>query len=116
MEVLSMPKAIPIISAFHNLSAGDLADHLGVVKAEIAALEDREKNLRHELIHRGVSECQGAAFSAQITEAVRWTLNTPTVKAEMGQAWWDARCRQSAIATVTVKPLATAAAPNRLAA
>ena len=114
-----MPKAVANISslsAYHNLSAGDLADQLGAVKAEIAALEDREKNLRDELIRRGVSESQGAAFSAQITEAIRWTLNTQTVKSEMGQAWWDARCRQSAVTTVTIKPLAASAAPAQLAA
>jgi hypothetical protein len=114
-----MPKAVANISslsAYHNLSAGDLADQLGAVKAEIAALEDREKNLRHELIHRGVSESQGAAFSAQITEAIRWTLNTQTVKAEMGETWFNARCRQAAVTTVTVKPLAASAAPAQLAA
>ena len=114
-----MPKAVQIVftlSAYHNLSTGDLADQLGAVKAEIAALEEREKNLRHELIRRGVSESQGAAFSAQITEAIRWTLNTPTVKAEMGETWWNARCRQSAVTTVTVKPLAASAMPAQLAA
>jgi hypothetical protein len=114
-----MPKAVANISSlsvYHNLSTGDLADQLGAAKAEIAALEEREKNLRHELIRRGVSESQGAAFSAQITEAIRWTLNTPTVKAEMRQAWWDARCRQSTVTTVTVKPLAASAMPAQLAA
>ena len=103
-----MPKAVQNVSAlsvYHNLSAGDLADQLGAVKAEIAALEDREKNLRDELIHRGVSESQGAAFSAQISEGIRWTLNTQAVKSEMGLAWYDARCRQSRVTTITVKPL-----------
>jgi hypothetical protein len=74
-----MPKAIANIvsvSPYHNLSAGDLADQLGAVKAEIAVLEAREKALRDELIRRGVSECQGAAFGASITEDIRWTLNT----------------------------------------
>ena len=68
-----MPKAIISIplSPLHNLSAGDLADQLGSVKAEIAVLEAREKTLRDELIQRGVSECQGAAFGASVTEAVR---------------------------------------------
>jgi hypothetical protein len=36
-----MPKAIPIISAFHNLSAGDLADEHGQLCAKIADLETR---------------------------------------------------------------------------
>jgi hypothetical protein len=49
--------------------AGDLADQLGAVKAEIAVLEAREKTLRDELIRRGVSECQGAAFGASINGA-----------------------------------------------
>lgn len=34
-----MPKAIPIISAFHNLSAGELADEHGQLCAQIADLE-----------------------------------------------------------------------------
>ena len=37
-----MPKAIPIISAFHNLSAGDLADEHGQLCAQIADLETRK--------------------------------------------------------------------------
>ena len=85
------------------------------MKAEIAALEDRERTLRDELIRRGVSECQGAAFGASVTQAVRWTLNTQAVKAEMGLPWYDARCRQSSVTTVSVKPLAAVAA-QRVAA
>jgi hypothetical protein len=113
-----MPKAVANIvsvSPYHNLSAGDLADQLGALKAEIAVLEAREKTLRDELIRRDVSECQGAAFGASITEGVRWTLNTQAVKTEMGLAWYDARCRQQSITTVSVKPLAAVAA-QRVAA
>ena len=113
-----MPKATAnIVSAspYHNLPVGDLADQLGAVKAEIAVLEAREKTLRDELIRRGVSECQGAAFGASITEGIRWTLNTQAVKTEMGLAWYDARCRQQSITTVSVKPLAIVAA-QRVAA
>src|SRR5438477_360042 len=49
-----MPKAIPIISAFHNLSAGDLADEHGQLCAQIADLETRKRSIAHELIRRGV--------------------------------------------------------------
>ena len=113
-----MPKAIANIvsvSPYHNLAAGDLADQLGSVKAEIADLEAREKNLRDELIRRGVAECQGAAFGVNITEGIRWTLNTQAVKSEMGLAWYDAHCRQQSVTTVSVKPLAAVAA-QRVAA
>jgi len=101
---------------YHNLSTGDLADQLGAVKAEIAALEEREKNLRHELIGRGVPEAQGSQFSACVQEGIRWSLNIPTVRSEMGETWFNARCRQSAVTTVTVKPLAASAMPAQLAA
>src|SRR5437764_269586 len=108
-----MPKAISILSPFHNLAPGALADELGTVKAQIADLETREKALRDELIRRGVSTVDGAAYSATITEGMRWTLNTAAIKAEMGLPWYDARCRQSLITTVAVKALA---APAKLAA
>src|SRR4051812_48095642 len=101
-----MPKATAIVSLFDNRPAGDLADELGTVKAQIADLETREKALRDELIRRGVSDIEGAAYSATITQAVRWTLNTAAIKAEMGLTWYDARCRQSVITTVAVKALA----------
>ena len=100
-----MPKAIPIISAFHNLSAGDVADQLGAVKAEIADLEDRERNLRDELIRRGGAEIDGTLYRATITDAVRWTIDAKAVRSEMGEAWWNARCRQSLVTTVAVKAL-----------
>ena len=50
------------------------------------------------------SEAEGALFSAAISQAVRWTLDTKAVKAEMGAAWWDVRCRQALVTTVAVKP------------
>ena len=54
-----MPKAIPIISAFHNLSAGDLADEHGQLCAKIADLETRKRAIAGELIRRGISEAEG---------------------------------------------------------
>jgi hypothetical protein len=50
-----MPKAIPIISAFHNLSAGDLADEHGQLCAQIADLETRKRAIAGEVIRRGLA-------------------------------------------------------------
>ena len=110
-----MPKAIAIVSPspFNSLSTGAVADELGSVKAQIAELQDREKALRDELIRRGISEIAGSAYCASITETVRWILDTKAVKAEMGQGWYYARCRQGMLTTVVVKALA---APTKLAA
>jgi hypothetical protein len=88
MEVRSMPKAIPIISAFHNLSPGDLADELGQLSAQIADLETRKRALAGELIRRGVSEIEGALFrSIVIGEAMVCTLDRAGIETAMGEAW-----------------------------
>src|SRR5580692_4028324 len=97
-----MPKAIPIVSQFHNLPVGEIVDQLGTVKAEIADLETREKTLRAELLKRCVIEAEGAQYAAAVTQAVRWTLDTKAVRSEMGDTWFDRRCRQSLVTTVTV--------------
>ena len=47
------------------------------MKAAIAALQERDKSLREELLRRGFGECQGAALSVQVTDAIRWTLTAP---------------------------------------
>ena len=101
-----MPKATAIISAFHNLPLGQLVDQLGTVKAEIADLETREKTLRAELLKRCITEAEGAHFAAAVTQAVRWTLDAKTVRAEMSDNWWNGRCKQGLVTTVTVAPRA----------
>src|ERR1051325_1238455 len=108
-----MPKATAIISAVHNLPVGELVDQLGSVKAEIADLETRQQSLRAELLKRCVTEAEGAHFAAAVTQAVRWTLDAKAVRAEMGDNWWNGRCKSALITTVTVAPLA---APQKLAA
>src|SRR5580704_11030098 len=95
---------IASVNPLRNLSANALVDQLGAVKAEIAAFEGREKALRDELLRRGLTEAEGARFNATVTQAVRWTLDTKAVKSEMGDFWWDARCRQSLVTTFAVKP------------
>jgi hypothetical protein len=95
---------IASLSPLHNLPPAQLADQLGAIKADLAALEIREKTLRDELLRRGVTEAEGALFSATISQSIRWTIKASAVKAEMGAPWWDARCRQTLVTTVAVKP------------
>jgi predicted phage-related endonuclease len=108
-----MPKAIPTVSQFDNLPVGELVDQLGSVKAEITDLETREKSLRAELLKRCVIEAEGAQYAAAVTQAIRWTLDTKSVRSEMGDVWFDRRCRQSLVTTVTV---AARTASQKLAA
>ena len=91
-----------------NAVSWEVVADFGDMRVPVARFETREKALRDELIRRGVPAIEGAVYDATITEAARWTLDTKTVKAEMGAAWYDARCRQSLVATV--KTTARAAA------
>jgi hypothetical protein len=93
-------------STLHNLPLPALVDEFGALKAQIAELETREKALRTELIGRGSADADGTHYSASITEAVRWTIDAKAVRSEMGDAWWNARCRQALVTTVAVKPRA----------
>jgi hypothetical protein len=97
-----MPKAISVVSQFDNLPIGEIVDQLGTVKAEIADLEAREKTLRAELLKRCVFEAEGAVYAATVTQAMRWTLDAKAVRAELGDNWWNARCKQALVTTVTV--------------
>ena len=108
-----MPKATHVLSRFDNLPVGELVDQLGSVKAEIADLETRQQSLRAELLKRCVTEAEGAHFAAAVTQAARWTLDAKAVRAEMGDAWWNTRCKSALVTTVTVAALA---APQKLAA
>src|SRR5260221_1813171 len=103
-----MPKAIAIISPFHNLPVGEIVDQLGSVKAEIADLETRENSLRAELLKRCVIEAEGAVYAAAVTQAVRWTLDAKAVRSEMGDSLWNGRCKQALGTTVTVAARAVA--------
>jgi len=102
-----MPKATNhSITTLHNVALPALVDELGALKAQIAELEAREKSLPDELIGRGSAIADGVLYGATITEAVRWTLDAKTVRSEMGDGWWNARCRQGVVTTVAVKPRA----------
>ena len=81
-----MPKAIPIISALHNLSAGDLADEHGQLCAQIADLETRKRTIARELIRRGVSEVEGALFrSLVVAETMVSTLDRQGIEKADGR-------------------------------
>lgn len=99
-----MPQATenPTTSIFSNRPTPDLVDELGDVKARLAGLKDREDALKAELIARKVTEAEGALFRATVSEALRETLDSAKVKAEMPAAWWAAHCKIGVGTTVRV--------------
>ncbi|MEO6607825.1 MAG: hypothetical protein ABIN69_05090 [Aestuariivirga sp.] len=97
---------------FHNLSAALLADMIGQLDrkakdatAELDAAKDAFKA-------RGVLIAEGEAFSVMLQKTIRATLDTATVKTEMGQSWYDDHCKLAEISTLRIaasKPAAVAA-------
>lgn len=60
----------------------DLVDRLGKIKADIADLESREKEVVEELKSRGVNTYEGKLFSANVFQQTRSKTNWAEVVKE----------------------------------
>jgi hypothetical protein len=87
---------------FHNLSPSMLADLIGQLDrkakdatAELDAAKDAFKA-------RGVLIAEGDAFSVMLQKTIRATLDTATVKTEMGQSWYDDHCKLAEVSTLRI--------------
>lgn len=60
-----------------------LADELGFVRAQIADLKNREKDIRETFIEAGVKAMEGETFRAVVVESLRTTIDWKTVAAKM---------------------------------
>lgn len=89
-------------SVIADMTIAQLVDELGQVKAEAADIKSREDAIKEALIAAGVTEAEGDLFRATVTEATRWTVDSDRVKTEMGEAWYQARCKIGKTVTVRV--------------
>ena len=80
-----------------------IADQLGQLEAEKAALEAKIKALKEEIKSCGVSSIQGKFFAVSVGTSISQTLDTNAVKAEMGESWFDDHSRLQEIVTIRVK-------------
>jgi hypothetical protein len=80
-------------TTFDNLTDAMLADAIGDLDATIKNLQARMKEAKAEFIGRGLEKVAGERFTAALTNAVRWSLDTKAVKDEMGEDWYTARSR-----------------------
>ena len=84
-----------------NLST--LADEIGRLDAMKAALEEKLSALKAEFKAAGVEQVEGELFVITQSTAIRQTLDTNSVKAEMGQSWFDDHSKLAEVTTVRVK-------------
>jgi hypothetical protein len=70
-------------AALFNSSAA--VDELGLVKAQIAELEQKEKALTDALKSTGLDSFAGTFFDCSISRADRETVNTKQLRADLGE-------------------------------
>ena len=103
--LLQMPAvAIPGVRlrAMSECVPGDIADRLGAVKALISQLCVVEAALKESLITAGISEADGAAYRATVSESVRCSLDGAAIRKKMGDAWCAKFEKRSSVTTVRV--------------
>ena len=97
---------------FHNLCPSLLADLIGQLDrkakdatAELDAAKDAFKA-------GGLLGAEGDEFAIVLQKTIRATLDIATVKAEMGQPWYDDHCKLAEVSTLRIsvaKPVAISA-------
>jgi len=82
-----------------NFATGlaDIVDTLGTVKAEIAALQAKEKQLTDRLKLTGLSEIDGTLFRATVCTSDRETVDTKSLRVDLGEDCIKPYLRVSAI-------------------
>ena len=73
----------------------DIIDAIGAVDVEAKALKARRADLIKRLEDVEAGRYEGLKTALTIVEKIDWRLKTADVKAEMGEDWFLARCKQS---------------------
>lgn len=87
-----------------------LADQIGQLDAQIKALTEQLDALKEQAKASGLDEIEGRIFKVSIGKSIRASLDTASIKKELGQQWYDDRCKLAEVTTIRVKPLAAALA------
>ncbi len=88
----------------------NLADQIGQLDAQIKALTEQLEALKAEAKGLGFEQIEGRVFTVSIGKSIRSSLDTASVKKELGQQWYDDHCKLAEVTTVRIKPKAEALA------
>lgn len=64
-------------------------DELGVLMAQLAPLQKREKELKAKLKSYGKPVLEGALFRCVVIESIEERIDSKAVRAEMGATWFS---------------------------
>ena len=87
---------------FDNLTDAALADEIGALDREAKALKERLDAAKAEFKARGLDKASGEKFSVTRSAATRWSLDAKGIRAEMGEAWADARSKLAHVVSLRI--------------
>jgi hypothetical protein len=90
--------------------SNNLADQIGQLDAQIKVLTERLDALKSEAKALGFEQIEGQVFTVSIGKSIRSSLDTASVKKELGQQWYDDHCKMAEVVTLRIKPRAEALA------
>jgi hypothetical protein len=85
------------------LTDAQLADEIGRLDALKKAIEAKLEAAKDRFKERDIPEITGTAFRIVSNKKVTWRLDTAAVKKEMGEAWYDKRCKQSLTVSTLIR-------------
>ena len=97
---------------FHNLSPAMLADLIGQLDRKAKDANNELDATKDAFKARGLLIAEGQTHSVMIQKSIRQTLDSATVKAELGQSWFDDHSKLSEVTTLRI----AASAPQPVAA
>lgn len=80
-------------------------DQIGEIDAKIKALKSNRADLIETISGLEAGKHEGLVYRATIVEKVDWRLDTKAVKIEMGEPWYNERCKQSLSRAVRITSL-----------
>jgi len=90
--------------------SNNLADQIGQLDAQIKVLTKELNALKDKAKASGLNEIEGRIFTVTIRTDIFATLDSASVKKELGQQWYDDHCKLGERTTLTVKARAEALA------
>ncbi len=67
----------------NEIASGALADELGIIRAQMADLKDREREIRNDFIAAGIKSVEGETFRAMVVESMRTSIDWKAVSAKL---------------------------------
>lgn len=94
------------MTSLHNVFVEDLIDELGSLAELKKDCEARTKELREEVLRRGLTHAAGHKYTVTVAHMHRTSLNTDLIKDTMPPEWVKAMSKTTEVSQVTTNRLA----------